>query len=184
MVVNGKLKEIRVSEKMTVPKLVKKKKAGEKIVMITSYDAIFSKILDGLDLDIVLVGDSLGMVVQGHPNTLPVTMDEMVYHCKAVSRCISRAHTVGDMPFLSFQCSIEQAIQNAGRLIKEGGVEAVKLEGGLHMVDTIRALTRIGIPVMAHIGLTPQSIHQFGGYRIQGKKSTTEAAATTRKVPR
>lgn len=159
-----------MAEKMTVPEIVKKKRRGDKITCLTAYDYSFARILDEAGVDILLVGDSLGCVVQGHPNTLPVTMEDMIYHARAVARGRRRALLVADMPFLSYQASLEHAVRNAGRLLQEGSAEAVKLEGGVARRETIEAITRAGIPVMGHIGLTPQSVHAFGGYKIQGKE--------------
>jgi 3-methyl-2-oxobutanoate hydroxymethyltransferase len=158
-----------MTDKITVPAIVKMKQRGEKITCLTAYDYSFARILDAAGVDILLVGDSVGCVVQGQANTLPVTLDEMIYHTKAVVRGRTRALVVGDMPFLSFQVSKEQAVQNAGRFLQDAGAEAVKLEGGVAMRKTIAAITRVGIPVMGHVGLTPQSVHRFGGYKIQGK---------------
>jgi 3-methyl-2-oxobutanoate hydroxymethyltransferase len=158
-----------MADKVTVPEIYAMKQRGEKITCLTAYDYSFARILDGAGVDILLVGDSLGCVVQGHETTLPVTMDEMIYHTRTVVRGRKRALVVGDMPFLSFQVSKEQAILNAGRFLQEAGAEAVKLEGGVAMRDTLEAIVQIGIPVMGHIGLTPQSVHRFGGYKIQGK---------------
>jgi 3-methyl-2-oxobutanoate hydroxymethyltransferase len=158
-----------MAQKMTVPEIVKKKQRGEKITCLTAYDYSFARILDDAGVDMLLVGDSLGCVVQGHPNTLPVTIDDMIYHTRAVARGRKRALLIGDMPFLSYQLSAEQAAHNAGRFLQEGGAEAVKLEGGVTMQQTIAKLVQIGIPVMGHIGLTPQSVHQFGGYKVQGR---------------
>src|SRR3989338_5133552 len=156
--------------KITVPQIKQKKKSSEKIIALTAYDASFAKCLDQTGMvDILLIGDSLGMVIQGQKNTLSVTVDQMIYHTQSVSRVIQRAHLVADMPFLSYQVSHEKGIENAGRLFKEGGAESVKLEGGEEMAPLVKKLTRIGIPVMGHLGLTPQSIHQFGGYKIQGR---------------
>ena len=157
--------------KVTVPTLQKKKKDGQPITMLTAYDATFARLLDDSGIDVLLVGDSLGMVIQGQPNTLSVTVDDIVYHSRAVVRATRRAHVVADMPFMSYQTSLEEGLRNAGRLIKEGGAEAVKLEGGRRHVDLVRRLTEVGIPVMGHIGLTPQSIHSMGGYKIQGRKA-------------
>src|SRR5579871_633700 len=145
--------------KITIHSLRKMKETGEPIAMLTAYDATFARLLDQAGADVLLVGDSSGMVVAGHENTLPVTLDEMVYHCRAVARGAQRAQVVGDMPFMTYQVSVEEGVRNAGRLIKEGGAEAVKLEGGAEHADLARRLTRIGIPVMGHIGLTPQSVH-------------------------
>lgn len=160
--------------KVTVQDFLKKKAEGKKITMLTAYDYPFAQIVDEAGIDGILVGDSLGMVVQGLENTLPVTMDEMIYHTKLVSRAVKSAIVIGDMPFMSYQASIEDAVRNAGRFLKEAGASAVKLEGGAEIEEHIRALTRSDIPVMAHIGLTPQSIHRMGGYKVQGK--TEEAA--------
>jgi len=147
------------------------KQRGETITCLTAYDYSFARILDEAGVELLLVGDSLGCVVQGNHNTLAVTMDEMVYHTRLVVRGRKRALVIGDMPFLSYQVSKEHALANAGRFLQEGGAEAVKLEGGVHLKETIAAIVRAGIPVMGHIGLTPQSLHQFGGYKIQGKDS-------------
>lgn len=155
--------------KKTVPELQAMKGRGEKIVMVTAYDATFTRILDQAGVDVVLVGDSLSMVIQGNSDTLPVTLDEMIYHGRIVRRGISRAHLLVDLPFGSYQESPEQAVRSASRLMKEGGAESVKLEGGLPMVASTRKLSEVGIPVMAHIGLTPQSIHAFGGFKVQGR---------------
>jgi 3-methyl-2-oxobutanoate hydroxymethyltransferase len=154
--------------KITVPELVRRK-GGEKIAVLTAYDATMARLLDAGGADVLLVGDSLGMVVQGLPNTLPVTLDEMSYHCRAVSRGAQRAHVVCDLPFMSFQVSSEEALRAAGRLVKEGGAEAVKLEGGASVADAVRRIVEAGIPVMGHIGLQPQSVHRMGGFKVQGK---------------
>lgn len=158
-----------VMKKITVPKLRGMKRQGEKIAMVTAYDAAIANIIDEAGVDIVLVGDSLGNVVQGLPNTLPVTMDEMIYHTRIVSRGVKNAHLCGDMPFMSYQASKDEALRNAGRFIKEAGAESVKLETSECYLDTIYAISRAGIPVMGHIGLCPQSIHLLGGYKIQGR---------------
>lgn len=155
--------------KLTAPQIRKRKTSGPKLAMLTAYDASFARLLDQAGADILLVGDSLGMVVQGGGNTLPVTMEEMIYHCRSVARGTERAQIVGDMPFMSYQASLEDGIRNAGRLVKEGGAEAVKLEGGAEYAELARRLTRIGIPVMGHVGLTPQSYHQLGGWKVQGR---------------
>jgi 3-methyl-2-oxobutanoate hydroxymethyltransferase len=160
---------LTMGDKVTVPQIVKMKQGGEKITCLTAYDYSFARILDEAGVDILLVGDSVGCVVQGNHNTLAVTMDEMIYHTRAVVRGRKRALVIGDMPFLSYQASKEQALQNAGRFLKEAGAEAVKLEGGVAVKETIAATVNAGIPVMGHIGLTPQSVHQFGGYKIQGR---------------
>ena len=159
--------------KVTIHTLKKQKAAGQKICMITAYDATFARILDEAGADVLLVGDSLGMVVQGHDSTLPVTMDQMVYHSKAVSRGATRAHVVGDLPFMSYQNSVEDAVRNAGRLVAEGGVGSVKLEGGAEFSETVSRIVRASIPVMGHLGLTPQSVHKMGGYVVQGRDDQT-----------
>jgi 3-methyl-2-oxobutanoate hydroxymethyltransferase len=155
--------------KVTNQTLRRMKADGRKISMLTAYDASFARLVDQAGVDIILVGDSLGMVVQGAANTLPVTMEEMIYHCRSVVRGTERAQVVGDMPFMSYQASLEDGLRNAGRLVKEGGVEAVKLEGGAEYAALAERLVRIGIPVMGHIGLTPQSFHQMGGFKVQGR---------------
>ncbi len=160
--------------KITIQDFLNKKNGNQKITLLTAYDFPFAKIVDEAGLDGIIVGDSLGMVVQGLENTLPVTMDEMIYHTKIVSRAVQNTMVIGDLPFLSYQASIEEAVRNAGRFIKEAGASAVKIEGGAEVADHIRAMTRSDIPVMAHIGLTPQSIHRMGGYKVQGK--TKESA--------
>ncbi len=157
-------------EKVTVPGIIKAKQRGEKITALTAYDYAFARILDGAGVDILLVGDSLGSVIQGQETTLPVTMEEMIYHTKAVVRGTKHALVVADMPFLSYQVSLEQAKRNAGRFLQEAGAEAVKMEGGVTARETIEAVVEMGIPVMGHVGLTPQSIHRFGGYKVQGKE--------------
>ncbi len=151
------------------------KKHGEKITMVTAYDFPSARIVDEAGADVILVGDSLGMVVQGHDTTLPVTVDEVCYHTSLVARAKTKALVVGDMPFLSYQTSPADAVRNAGRLVKEGGAHGVKIEGGREFLNTIGALTDASIPVMGHLGLTPQSVHRFGGFRVQGK--TVEARA-------
>ncbi len=159
----------------TIKDFLKKKKDGKKITMLTAYDFPFAQIVDKAGIDVILVGDSLGMVVQGLENTLPVTMDEMIYHTKMVSRAVHNAMILGDMPFMSYQTGIRDAVKNAGRFLKEAGAAGVKLEGGAEVAEHIRAMTKSDIPVMAHIGLTPQSIHRMGGYKVQGK--TDESAS-------
>jgi 3-methyl-2-oxobutanoate hydroxymethyltransferase len=158
-----------VKDKVTIHTLKRLKQIGQKICMVTAYDATFARIFDDAGADVLLVGDSLGMVVQGHPSTLPVTLEQMIYHSAAVSRAAKRAHVVGDMPFMSYQVTAEEAIRNAGRLVSEGGVSSVKLEGGSEFAGTIHRLVRASIPVMGHIGLTPQSVHKMGGYVVQGR---------------
>ncbi|MBI2089366.1 MAG: 3-methyl-2-oxobutanoate hydroxymethyltransferase [Deltaproteobacteria bacterium] len=156
-------------DKVTVPEIKRMKEKGERITSLTAYDYSFARILDAAGIDILLVGDSLGSVIQGQESTLPVTLDDVIYHTRAVVRGRKRALVVADMPFLSFQISVEEAKRNAGRLLQEGGAEAVKLEGGVEMLETVEAIVEIGIPVMGHVGLTPQSLHRFGGYKVQGK---------------
>ena len=153
----------------TVADILAMKKAGEKITVLTAYEVNFARMIDAAGIDAVLVGDSLGMVVLGYDSTVPVTMDEMLHHCKAVRRGVSSALLIGDMPFLSYQVSTEAAIINAGRFLKEAGCDAVKLEGGGNVCAVVEAIVKAGIPVMGHIGLTPQTAGQLGGYRVQGK---------------
>lgn len=156
-------------KKMTVPQLQRMKHDGSKITMLTCYDATFMRILDEAGVDIVLVGDTLGMVIQGNTSTTPVTMEEMIYHARIVSRGVTHAHLLVDMPFMSYQASVEDAVRNAGRLVKEGGAESIKLEGGRERAEAVRVIDQAGIPVMAHIGLTPQSVNKLGGFKVQGK---------------
>ena len=146
------------------------KRAGKKIVVVTAYDALFGRLVDEAGVDCVLVGDSVNQVLCGEPSTLSATLDQMIYHARAVRRGVTRALVVVDLPFLSYQVSREDAVRNAGRVMKETGAGAVKLEGGAAMADTVRALVEIGIPVMGHLGLTPQSVHAIGGYRVQGRE--------------
>jgi 3-methyl-2-oxobutanoate hydroxymethyltransferase len=157
-------------KKITVPEIQRMKERGEKITMLTAYDAPMAEIIDECGIDMILVGDSVGTVISGYPNTLPVTVEEMIYHTKAVCRKVKRALVVIDMPFMSYQVSIEEAKRNAGRMIKESGAEAVKIEGGVSVKDVVKAIVDIDIPVVGHIGLTPQSIHKFGGYKIQKQR--------------
>jgi len=159
-------------KKVTAVRLKEKKQKGEKIVALTAYDYLTARILNKAGIDLILVGDSLAMVVLGYENTVPVTMEEMLHHSRAVKRGNDSALLVGDMPFMSYQESIPEAIRNAGRFIKEGGVEAVKLEGGEEIAEKVEALVEAGIPVLGHIGLTPQSIHKIGGYKVQGRGNT------------
>jgi 3-methyl-2-oxobutanoate hydroxymethyltransferase len=158
-----------MTKKLTIQDIIAMKKNGEKISMLTAYDAGFAGFLDEAGIDMVLVGDSLGNVLLGYSSTIPVTMAEMLHHCKAVSRGVKRAVLVGDMPFMSYQVSQSEAIANAGRFLKEAGCGAVKLEGGTEVCDTVKAIVRAGIPVVGHIGLTPQTASQLGGYRVQGR---------------
>jgi 3-methyl-2-oxobutanoate hydroxymethyltransferase len=146
------------------------KKRGEKIAMLTAYDFHSARVADAAGIDVILVGDSLGMVVQGQETTLPVTMEEMLYHCRAVARGSKRAHLVGDMPFMSYQVGPDDAVRNAGRFLSEGAMHAVKLEGGNEVAPSIHRIVAAGIPVMGHVGLTPQSVHAMGGFRVQGKR--------------
>ena len=176
-----------MSSKITIPKLWEMKQTGQKIISVTAYDFPSAEMLDTSGVHLLLVGDSLGMVVQGKENTLSVTMDEMVYHTKMVSRAAQNALVIADMPFLSYHTSISEAIHNAGRLIKEGGAHAVKLEGGAQVSSVISALSKADIPVQAHIGLTPQSVLQMGGFRVERDReklladahSVQEAGAST-----
>lgn len=161
---------------ITVRDLVEMKKRGEKIVALTAYDHLFGRLVDEAGVEIALVGDSVGQVVAGYDSTLPVTLDEMIYHARAVRRAVKRALIVVDMPFLSFQISPEETLRNAGRIVKESGAEAVKIEGGdERAAETVRTLVRAGIPVMGHVGLTPQSVHALGGYRVQGRNEEDSA---------
>lgn len=160
--------------RLTVNELKEMKARSEKLVMLTAYDFPSARIADEGGVDMILVGDSLGMVVLGYESTLPVTMEDMLHHTKAVVRGCERPMVVTDLPFMSYQTSVEEAMRNAGRLLQEGGCQAVKLEGGVHMAETVRRIVQVGIPVVGHIGLTPQSINQLSGYKVQGK--TPEAA--------
>lgn len=155
--------------KITINDFFKKKAEGEKITMLTAYDFPLAQVVDEAGIDAILVGDSLAMVVQGQETTLPVTMEDMLYHTKIVSRAAKNAMVIGDMPFLSYQTGIDEAVRNAGLFLKEGGAQAVKLEGGATVIEQIKAITKYDIPVMAHIGLTPQSIHKMGGFKVQGR---------------
>jgi 3-methyl-2-oxobutanoate hydroxymethyltransferase len=167
----GKLKQTEVcpvsAKKVTVSTLINMKKNGQKIAMLTAYDYAFANILDEAGIDVVLVGDSLGMVALGYDDTLPVTVGDMIHHTKAVMRGVNRAMVVVDMPFMSYQVSDEKAMENAGDMIKQTGAQGVKIEGGMRVVPLVQKLTDAGIPVMAHLGLTPQSIRQFGGYGLR-----------------
>ena len=160
--------------RVTIRELKSMKARGEKIAMITAYDYTSAMIVERAGIPIILVGDSLGHVVMGHDSTLPVTMEDMVHHIKAVVRGTEKVHVVGDMPFMSYQADAADAIRNAGRLLKDGGCQSVKLEGGRYITDTVRKIVGAGVPVMGHLGLTPQAVNQLGGYRIQGR--TTKAA--------
>ena len=158
-----------VQKKTTLLDLALRKARRQKIPVLTAYDTPGAQAAEAAGIDVLLVGDSVGMVVLGYPTTLPVTMEQMVHHAAAVARGASRALLIGDMPFLSYQVSPEEAVRNAGRLVKEGGMEAVKLEGGREVLQAVSAILAAGIPVMGHVGLTPQSIHKLGGWRVQGK---------------
>lgn len=158
-----------MSRKVRVTDLREMKTRGERITMLTAYDAAFARLLDRAGLDVLLVGDSLGMVMMGYETTVPVTLDMILHHSQAVTRVTKRALVVADMPFLTYQVTIEDALRNAGRIIQEGLAEAVKVEGGRSLKDLVSRLVDVGIPVMGHLGLTPQSVHQLGGYRIQAR---------------
>ncbi len=155
---------------MRIPDLKDRKRRGEKIAMLTAYDATMARLLDRAGVDMLLVGDTVGMVVLGYENTLPVTLDEMIHHTRAVARGAPRALIVADMPFLTYQISPAEAVRNAGRLLKDGGATAVKLEGGRPVVDVVKRLVDVGIPVMGHLGLLPQSVHQMGGFIRQATR--------------
>jgi 3-methyl-2-oxobutanoate hydroxymethyltransferase len=159
------------AKKVTVPEIRARKRGGPALAMVTAYDFTMARLVDEAGVDLILVGDSLGMVVQGLANTLPVTLDEMAYHGRAVARAAVRAHVVGDMPFMSYQVSAAQAVESAGRLIKDGAFESVKLEGGEEIAEHVRRIVRAGIPVMGHVGLQPQSVHALGGFKVQGRGS-------------
>lgn len=153
---------------MTIPDLQRYKREKKKVIVVTAYDALFTRILEQAGIEAILVGDSLGVVVQGKPNTLSVTMKDMLYHTKLVTGTAQKSLVIGDMPFMSYQASKEDALRNAGRFL-QAGAHAVKLEGGAAMVDRVNAMTQVGIPVIGHLGMTPQSTHQYGGYKVQGK---------------
>lgn len=155
--------------KITVPHILEKHKKGEKLTMITAYDATIARLVDDAGIDMILVGDSLGMVIQGHDTTVPVTLDDVIYHTRCVARGTKNALVIADLPFMSYQASQTQAMLAAGRALKEGAAHAVKIEGGMEMAETVSLMTAAGIPVMAHIGLKPQSINVMGGYKIHGR---------------
>ena len=155
---------------MTIPEFQRHKCDKKKLIVVTAYDALFTRIVEQAGIEAILVGDSLGVVVQGKVNTLSVTMDDMLYHTKLVAGAAQRALVIGDMPFMSYQAAHEDALRNAGRFL-QAGAQAIKLEGGAVVVDRVAAMTSIGIPVMGHLGMTPQSVHRYGGYKIQGKES-------------
>jgi 3-methyl-2-oxobutanoate hydroxymethyltransferase len=173
---------METKKRVTVPEIGRMKAGGERITMVTAYDWTFARLLDEAGVDMLLVGDSLGMVVQGHDTTLPVTLDEMVYHTRMVARGASRAMVVGDLPFGSYQTSPERAVESAIRLVKDGGAHCVKLEGGLAMVETIERIATVDIPVIGHVGLTPQSVHRIGGHRVQGRRHGSEPGGRERVV--
>ncbi len=158
-----------MKERVTITRLCEMKARGEKITMLTAYDYPSARIIDSSGVDVILVGDSLGMVILGYDSTLSVTMDDMIHHTKAVSKGAERALIVGDMPFMSYQAGEDEALKNAARFLSEAGAQAVKLEGGREMADKVERMTSVGIPVMGHLGLTPQSVNQFGGYKVQGR---------------
>lgn len=154
---------------MTVPDLHRYKREQKKVIVVTAYDALFARIVEQAGLEVILVGDSLGIVVQGKANTLSVTMDDMLYHTRLVAGAAQKSLIIGDMPFMSYQAGKDEAVRNAGRFL-QAGAHAVKLEGGAVMVDRIQAMTQVGIPVIGHLGMTPQSVNQYGGYKVQGKE--------------
>ncbi|MCJ7595747.1 MAG: 3-methyl-2-oxobutanoate hydroxymethyltransferase, partial [Desulfobacterales bacterium] len=156
-------------KKVTIAELLQKKASGQKITMMTAYDYPSAGLVDQAGIDTILVGDSLAMVVLGHDSTVPVSMDDMIHHCKAVTRGAKNSFIIGDMPFMSYQVSVEKAVENAGRFIKEALCDAVKLEGGSEMAEVVKAIVRAGIPVCAHIGLTPQTATMLSGFKVQGK---------------
>ncbi len=157
-------------DRLTIKDVIKKKENGEKITMLTAYDYYSAKLIDEAGIDMILVGDSLGMVIQGRENTLAVTVEEMIYHTKMVKRGASHSLIVTDLPFMSYQTGVEEALKNAGRILKKSGAGAVKLEGGQRVIPQVKALVEAGIPVMGHLGLTPQSVNQFGGFKVQGRE--------------
>ena len=161
--------------RITINQIKEMKKRGEKITMLTAYDYATARLVDEAEIPLILVGDSLGMVVLGYESTIPVTMEDMLHHTKAVVRGTKKAMVIGDMPFMTYHVSVEDALYNAASFIQEGGAQAIKLEGGVTVAEKVKRIVECGIPVMGHIGLTPQSIHQFGGFKLQGK--TPEAAA-------
>lgn len=161
-------------KKVNIPELLQMKAEGLKITVLTAYDYPTARLVDAAGLDIILVGDSAGVVFAGHDNTLPVTMDEMLYHLKAVTRARPKSLVVADMPFMACQGGETLALKNCGRMFKEGGAEAVKIEGGLKMAHIVRAVAEMDMPVMGHVGLTPQSVHRMGGYKVQGRKDQAE----------
>ena len=168
-----------MNRRVTVREIADLKSRGEKIAMVTAYDYSTAKLADGAGMPLILVGDSLGMVMLGHESTIPVTMEDMIHHSKAVVRGVKRSMVVADLPFMTYQIDAAQAMQNAGRLVQEGGAHSVKLEGGVGVAETVSRIVESGVPVMGHIGLTPQSVNRFGGYRVRGKDKE-EAAQLVR----
>ena len=171
-----------MTKRVTTRTLQKMRDRNEKITMVTAYDATFARLFDEAGVDSMLVGDSMGNVIQGHQSTIPVTLEHIIYHTSCVTRGAKRAHIVADMPFMSYGASIEQAIQNAGRLMKEGGAHAVKFEGGKHFAELVYRMTTIGIPVMGHLGFTPQSVHSFGGHFVQGRGDAAQKLIDDAKI--
>ena len=163
-----------LAKKVTAPDVRARKNAGPPLAMVTAYDFTMARLMDEAGVDLILVGDSLGMVVQGLANTIPVTLDEVAYHARAVARAAARAHVVGDLPFMSYQVSVTQAVESAGKLLKDGAVESVKLEGGEDFAEHVWRIVRAGIPVMGHVGLMPQSVHALGGFKVQGRGHDAE----------
>ena len=161
-------------KKLTIPDMLQMKRDGRKVTVLTAYDFPTARLVDNGGVDAILVGDSAGVVFSGYETTLPVTMDEMLYHVKAVARARPKALVIADMPFMACQGGVLEALKNCGRMLQEGGAEAVKVEGGVHMAPVIRAVTEMDIPVMGHVGLTPQSVHRMGGYKVQGRKDQAE----------
>jgi 3-methyl-2-oxobutanoate hydroxymethyltransferase len=174
------------SRKVTVPEIRARKATGPALAMVTAYDFTMARLIDEAGVDLILVGDSLGMVVQGLTNTLPVTIEELCYHGRAVARGTVRAHLVGDMPFMSYQVSPQQAVESAGKLVKEGAFESVKIEGGEEIAEHVSRIVRAGVPVMGHVGLQPQSVHALGGFKVQGRgrEAAAKVVADARAVER
>lgn len=159
--------------RLTIRDIQKMKGSGERLAMLTAYDALSARVSEAAGVPMLLVGDTLGMVIQGHDSTIPVKLEHVIYHAEIVTRVTQRPLVVGDMPFMTYSVSLEEALRNAGKLMQEGGVGAIKLEGGEHVAPVIKQIVQAGIPVMAHIGLTPQSVNEFGGFRVQGKEVKT-----------
>lgn len=178
------LPEATVGIKITAPDILKMKSTGDRVVMVTAYDAAMARLVDQAGVDMVLVGDSLGMVVQGQPDTLGVTLRDMAYHGRCVAAGLKRAHLTVDLPFMSYQVSPAQALRSAGRLVQQGKAQSVKLEGGERSAPAIRAIVEAGIPVVGHVGLTPQSVHAFGGFKLQGKDNAERILADAHAVAR